>query len=146
MKQNRVNLLHVVVNYVTDLLPLCNKGVSESAIHDLDMDAKALVYLSLGNIFFTGARNGREYLYCFIDKKSDFDVARKILHANNIKPRLHRSKYYYTPRWALRSPVSNIVKDKKAQKFADRLMSERIRISGHPGISLYIENIRQNIK
>lgn len=143
MKQDRINVLYVVVDYVKDLF-------SGSAValenRDMNKDVKALMYLSSGNIFYTNARNGREYLYCFVSDKSNVNVARNILRANGMNPNLHLSHYYNTPMLALRTPVKEIAENDQAQRFADRLMVERNRIAFDKDIVSYIANIRQRIK
>ena len=143
MKQDRINVLYVVVDYVKDLF-------SGSAValenRDMNKDAKALMYLSSGNIFYTNARNGREYLYCFVPDKANINVARNILRANGMNPNLHLSHYYNTPMLALRTPVKEIAENDQAQRFADRLMVERNRIAFDKDIVSYIANIRQRIK
>lgn len=143
MKQDRINVLYVVVDYVKDLF-------SGSAVvlenRDMNKDAKALMYLSSGNIFYTNARNGREYLYCFVPDKSNINVARNILRANGMNPNLHLSRYYNTPMLALRTPVKEIAENDQAQRFADRLMVERNRIALDKDIVSYVANIRQRIK
>ncbi len=143
MKQDRINVLYVVVDYVKDLF-------SGSAValenRDMNKDVKALMYLSSGNIFYTNARNGREYLYCFVPDKSNVNVARNILRANGMNPNLHLSHYYNTPMLALRTPVKEIAENDQAQRFADRLMVERNRIAFDKDIVSYIANIRQRIK
>ena len=143
MKQDRINVLYVVVDYVKDLF-------SGSAValenRDMNKDVKALMYLSSGNIFYTNARNGREYLYCFVPDKTNINVARNILRANGMNPNLHLSHYYNTPMLALRTPVKEIAENDQAQRFADRLMVERNRIAFDKDIVSYIANIRQRIK
>ena len=143
MKQNRINVLYVVIDYVKDLF-------SGSAValenRDRNKDAKALMYLSFGNVFYTSARNGREYLYCFIPNKSDVNVARHILRANGMNPNLHLSHYYNTPMLALRTPVKEIAENDQAQRLADRLMVERSRISFDKDIVGYVKQLRQNTK
>ena len=143
MKQDRINVLYVVVDYVKDLF-------SGSAValenRDMNKDVKALMYLSSGNIFYTNARNGREYLYCFVPDKTNVNVARNILRANGMNPNLHLSHYYNTPMLALRTPVKEIAENYQAQRFADRLMVERNRIAFDKDIVSYIANIRQRIK
>lgn len=143
MKQDRINVLYVVVDYVKDLF-------SGSAValenRDMNKDAKALMYLSSGNIFYTNARNGREYLYCFVPDKANVNVVRNILRANGMNPNLHLSHYYNTPMLALRTPVKEIAENDQAQRFADRLMVERNRIAFDKDIVRYIANIRQRIK
>lgn len=143
MKQDRINVLYVVVDYVKDLF-------SGSAValenRDMNKDVKALMYLSSGNIFYTNARNGREYLYCFVPDKTNVNVARNILRANGMNPNLHLSHYYNTPMLALRTPVKEIAENDQAQRFADRLMVERNRIAFDKDIVSYIANIRQRIK
>ena len=143
MKQDRINGLYVVVDYVKDLF-------SGSAValenRDMNKDAKALMYLSSGNIFYTNARNGREYLYCFVPDKANVNVARNILRANGMNPNLHLSHYYNTPMLALRTPVKEIAENDQAQRFADRLMVERNRIALDKDIVSYVANMRPIIK
>ena len=143
MKQDRINVLYVVVDYVKDLF-------SGSAVvlenRDMNKDVKALMYLSSGNIFYTNARNGREYLYCFVPDKSNINVARNILRANGMNPNLHLSHYYNTPMLALRTPVKEIAENEQAQRFADRLMVERSRIALDASIAGYVEQLRQKKK
>lgn len=143
MKQDRINVLYVVVDYVKDLF-----SGSDVALENRDMnkDAKALMYLSSGNIFYTNARNGREYLYCFVPDKANINIARNILRANGMNPNLHLSHYYNTPMLALRTPVKEIAENDQAQRFADRLMVERNRIALDKDIVSYVANIRQRIK
>ena len=143
MKQDRINVLYVVVDYVKDLF-------SGSAValenRDMNKDVKALMYLSSGNIFYTNARNGREYLYCFVPDKSNVNVVRNILRANGMNPNLHLSHYYNTPMLALRTPVKEIAGNDQAQRFADRLMVERKRIALDASIAGYVEQLRQKKK
>ena len=143
MKQDRINVLYVVVDYVKDLFA-GNEIVL--ANHNMDNDVKALIYLSSGNVFYTNARNGREYLYCFIRNKANVNVARNILRANNMNPNLHVSRYYCTPMLVLRTPVKEIAVNNKAQRFADKLMNERKKTVLYEGIKSYIATLRQKNK
>jgi hypothetical protein len=143
MKQDRINVLYVVVDYVKDLF-VGRAVVTEK--RDINMDAMALKYLSAGNIFYTNARNGREYLYCFVPDKANISVARHILRANNINPNLHVSRYYRTPMFVLRTPVKAIAENDKSQRFADKLMVERKNAILSKGIEDYVAQIKQNIK
>ena len=143
MKQDRINVLYVVVDYVKDLF--ADKTIALEN-RDMNDDVKALMYLSAGNVFYTNARNGREYLYCFIQDKANVNVAKNILRANNIKPMLHISRYYNTPMLSLRTPVKEIATNNKAQRFVDRLIVERSRVAMHNDIAGYVEQIRQKIK
>ena len=81
------NLLNVVVDYVKDLMPIRANNFVAKSKEELELDAKTLVYLSSGNLFFTHARNGREYFYCFIANELDINVAKHLLQSNGLKPK-----------------------------------------------------------
>ena len=87
------NVLNIVVDYVKNLMPICtNNNVVAKSKEELELDAKTLVYLSTGNLFFTHARNGREYFYCFIANELDINVAKHLLQSNGLKPKIDGTK------------------------------------------------------
>ncbi|MEE1030369.1 MAG: hypothetical protein UIC65_05090 [Alphaproteobacteria bacterium] len=141
------NVLNIVVDYVKNLMPICtNNNVVAKSKEELELDAKTLVYLSTGNLFFTHARNGREYFYCFIANELDINVAKHLLQSNGLKPKTHISRYYHTPMLVLRARAADIEKNENARKFIDCVTTERTKYIRYEYVHNHLNQIRQKIK
>ena len=140
------NLLNVVVDYVKDLMPIRANNVVAKSKEELELDAKTLVYLSSGNLFFTHARNGREYFYCFVSNESDIHTAKYLFQSNGLKVKTHVSRYYNTPMLVLRVLASDIEKNDSARKFIDCVTTERKKYIKYEQVHNHLNQVRQKIK
>lgn len=141
------NVLNVVIDYVKDLLPINgnNKFKPQSA-EDMKKDAQILAYMSANNIFFTNARNGTEYLYCFIANEADIAAAKYILQSNGLAPKLHTSRYYHTPMLTLRTSTASIMRNKTACDFVKYLMAEVNNFIRFEDVKEHLQQIRQKVR
>lgn len=141
------NVLNVVIDYVKDLLPINgnNKFKPQSA-EDMKKDAQTLAYMSANNIFFTNARNGTEYLYCFIANEADIAAAKYILQSNGLAPKLHTSRYYHTPMLTLRTSTASIMRNKTACDFVTYLMAEVNNFIRFENVEEHLQQIRQKVR
>lgn len=148
MKTYSKKVLRVVVDYAQNLIPVHKNSrfyVQESKTPI--KDAEALFCLINGNTFCEYARNGSQYLYCFLFDEKDIKLAKYILQSNGIKPRLHISRYYNTPVLALRARVTDIENNARAKEFMSYLMKQRsdFRINSKLATA-HLEQIQQKIK
>lgn len=108
-----------ILEYVKELLPLDNAVVSSD---NPELDARVLVFLSWGDVFYTKARNGHSYLYVFPTKLKDYGVVKYIMRTNGLQPYEHLSSYYSVKATALRSPCRGFWEKPDVRKFADSLI------------------------
>ncbi|MDW2995440.1 MAG: hypothetical protein R8M71_00530 [Alphaproteobacteria bacterium] len=136
--------LHVVVDYVKDLRPV--KNVDCGAFADPVKDAVALFALLNGNVRYFYARNGKKYLYCFINNDANIDVAKFILKSNGMNPKLHISRYYPEPMLAFRVPASDFKNNNTAAAFKQNLFDYRMIYDMRNGAALSrLQEIRQHM-
>lgn len=146
MESNAKKLFRVVVDYVQNLVPAYKDtkfNIQQSTTPE--MDAQALFRLLNGHTFCEYARNGKQYLYCFVFDAKDLKTAEYILRSNGIKPRLHLSRYYNTPDLAFRVPVLDIENNVKAHKFKESLMGLRTGFNMDKNAILHLDQIKQKV-
>lgn len=115
-----IHSFKAIVEYVYDLKMFAAPMPAPS--DNPDADAAVLAHISVGNVFFTHANNGRSYFYA-IPVAEYFDLARYIMRSNGMKPRRHISNYYHDGTPVLRVPCSEIKNNVAAASFADRVIT-----------------------
>lgn len=110
---------NTVVSYVKNLLPVRSMAVPSS--DNPQMDARVLAYLSGGNVFYTRAMDGRAYLYYFTSFEQDIELAKYIMRSNGLKPREHKTRYFFDRSVVLRVPRSEIKPGMSVRAFVDRI-------------------------
>ena len=135
------NYYSAVVEYVKNLFP------GRAPVEPSDnpkLDAEVLASLAT-DVFFTTARNGGRYWYCFT-RVCDRSVAKYILASNGIDPSLHKSRFYYEPTPVLRVRMSKLNNNMAARKFVENVMDADTSNVDKVRINARIAEIKQRMK
>jgi hypothetical protein len=147
MKNELHRVMSVVADYVNDLSPAQRKKFYKEKTNDVDMDARALMFLASSNVFIAELSFDREYLYCFVFNEANIPVAKHIMKSNNLKPRLHISRRYYSmPTLALRTRVPRAKTNVRANEFIDKVMTLRSRVEACNDAKEYVEQLKQKLR